>query len=57
MADWYELYEMTSHEFAQASSKIRLALVPVGATEQHGPNLGLGTDYVIAHRFCQRIAQ
>ena len=57
MADWYELSEMTSHEFAQASPKIRLALVPVGATEQHGPNLGLGTDYVIAHRLCQRIAQ
>jgi len=57
MADWYEMSDMTSHEFARASSEIRLALVPVGATEQHGPNLGLGTDYVIAHRFCQRIAQ
>ena len=57
MADWYEMSDMTSHEFAQAKPELRLALVPVGATEQHGPNLGLGTDYVIAHRFCQRIAQ
>ncbi len=56
MSDWYELSEMTSVEFAEASKTIRLALVPVGATEQHGPNLAMGTDYVIAHRFCQRIA-
>jgi creatinine amidohydrolase len=56
MAEWYELAEMTSTEFAEARATIRLALVPVGATEQHGPNLALGTDYVIAHRFCQRIA-
>lgn len=57
MADWFEMSDMTSREFAKASPSIRLALVPIGATEQHGPNLGLGTDYVIAHRFCQRIAQ
>jgi creatinine amidohydrolase len=56
MVEWYELAEMTSTEFAEARATIRLALVPVGATEQHGPNLALGTDYVIAHRLCQRIA-
>ncbi len=57
MADgWYELSEMTSTEFADALGEIRLGLVPVGATEQHGPNLALGTDYVIAHRFAQRLA-
>lgn len=56
MSDWYELSDMTSVEFAEARKTIRLALVPVGATEQHGPNLALGTDYVIAHRFSQRIA-
>jgi creatinine amidohydrolase len=33
-----------------------LALIPVGATEQHGPNLGLGTDYRIAEELAQRIA-
>jgi creatinine amidohydrolase len=56
MSDWYELSQMTSVEFAEAQKSIRIALVPVGATEQHGPNLAMGTDYVIAHRFCQRIA-
>lgn len=56
MSDWYELSEMTSVEFAEASKTIKIALIPVGATEQHGPNLALGTDYVIAHRLSQRIA-
>lgn len=56
MSEWYELSEMTSREFGEACGKIRLALVPVGATEQHGPNLATGTDYVIAQGFCRRIA-
>lgn len=56
MAHWYEMAEMTSVEFKQALADIRLALIPVGATEQHGPNLGLSTDYVVAHRFSQKLA-
>lgn len=57
MSGWYELAEMTSREFGEALPDIRLALIPVGATEQHGPNLALSTDYRIAHRFCQKIAE
>lgn len=56
MTDWYELSDMTSREFGAARETIKLALVPVGATEQHGPNLATGTDYVIAQQFCRRIA-
>lgn len=56
MADWHEMSAMTSVEFKAALADIRLALLPVGATEQHGPNLGLGTDYVVAHRFAQKLA-
>ncbi|MGG5811235.1 creatininase family protein [Falsiroseomonas sp. CW058] len=52
---WLELAEMTTLEFAAA--KPRLALLPVGATEQHGPNLNMATDTVIAHRVAQRIAE
>jgi creatinine amidohydrolase len=33
-----------------------LALIPVGATEQHGPNLALGTDYRIAEELARRTA-
>jgi len=56
MAAHFEMAEMTSVELKQALEQIRLALLPVGATEQHGPNLGLGTDYIVAHRFAQRLA-
>jgi creatinine amidohydrolase len=52
---WLELAEMTTLEFAAA--KPRLALLPVGATEQHGPNMRMSTDYVIAHRIAQRLAE
>jgi creatinine amidohydrolase len=54
MMAWLEMADMTSVEFASASP--RLALLPVGATEQHGPNLALSTDYVLAHRVAQRLA-
>ncbi|MBM3393637.1 MAG: creatininase family protein [Betaproteobacteria bacterium] len=54
---WYEWSEMTSLEIREALRAVKLALIPVGATEQHGPNLGTGTDYVVAHRIAQRIAQ
>lgn len=57
MSDWHEMATMTSKEFEAALDRIQLALVPVGATEQHGPNLALATDYVVAHRLAQKLAQ
>ncbi|CAA2139692.1 creatininase family protein [Hyphomicrobium sp. ghe19] len=33
------------------------AILPVGATEQHGPHLGTGMDYVLADRLCQKVAE
>lgn len=32
------------------------ALLPVGATEQHGPHLGCGVDSVIAETLCARVS-
>lgn len=32
------------------------AMLPVGATEQHGPHLGCGMDTVIAERLCSAVA-
>ena len=57
MPEHYEMSEMTSPEFRDAAKTIKLALIPVGATEQHGPNLALATDYAVAHRLSQRLAE
>jgi creatinine amidohydrolase len=33
------------------------AILPVGATEQHGPHLGCGMDWVLADRLCAEVAR
>lgn len=35
----------------------RAAILPVGATEQHGPHLGCGMDFVLADRLCRAVAE
>lgn len=45
------LSSMSSPEFANYEPD--LAFVPVGATEQHGPNLGMGVDYRIAEEIAR----
>lgn len=49
----YELHHMTWEEVTNAvKSGIQTAILPVGATEQHGPHLGCGMDSSIAHTLC-----
>ena len=50
------LAKMTSPEAAEALAGAEVALIPVGATEQHGPNMTLETDTVVAYRLALRIA-
>lgn len=33
------------------------AILPVGATEQHGPQLGTGVDFVIAEKLCAAVSE
>lgn len=47
---------MTSPELGAAAGGVRVALQPVGATEQHGPNLALGTDSAVAEGIARRVA-
>ena len=51
-----ELAKMTSPETAEALANAEVALIPVGATEQHGPNMTLETDTAVAYRLAQRMA-
>ncbi len=56
MTDILEMARMTSPELADAAAGIEVALQPIGATEQHGPHLALGTDFVAADRIARRVA-
>ena len=41
---------MTAEEVGAAARAGRIAVLPVGATEQHGPHLSTGTDAILADR-------
>jgi creatinine amidohydrolase len=51
-----ELARLTWPEAEEAFERARLALVPVGSCEQHGPHLTLDTDIAIAEAFAKRLA-
>lgn len=51
-------YTMTWEEIgALVASGMDTAILPVGATEQHGPHLGCGMDTEIAARLCRDVAE
>jgi len=53
----HDLFNMTWEEVAAAvRSGVETAVLPVGATEQHGPHMGCGMDTAIADRLCRDVA-
>ena len=48
---------ITSPEAADLFSRTDFAIVPIGATEQHGPHLAMGLDYLAAEWLAGRVAQ
>ena len=52
----HDLSDLTTTEAAARLAEATVALVPVGANEQHGPNLGMGVDWRIAQALARRIA-
>ncbi len=51
-----ELAHLTWPEAREALEHARLAVVPVGSCEQHGPHLALDTDIAIAEELARRLA-
>ena len=39
------------------SSEARIAILPIGAIEQHGQHLPLGTDWIIADKIAQKLGE
>lgn len=55
MNDWYQ---MTWEEIGRLPAEgIDAAMLPVGATEQHGPHMGCGMDAEIAKHLCHAVAK
>ncbi|WP_243659287.1 creatininase family protein [Tamaricihabitans halophyticus] len=50
------LDQMTTEQAAEVLRAARVALLPVGATEQHGPNLVTGIDWRVAEEIAHRVA-
>jgi creatinine amidohydrolase len=48
---------ITSPDAAALFERTDFAIVPIGATEQHGPHLGMGLDYLAAEWFAERVAR
>ncbi|GBC69287.1 Creatinine amidohydrolase [archaeon HR01] len=49
--------EKSSPDIGGLSRKYRVAIFPVGSTEQHGPHLPTGTDHIIAWELSKRVAE
>jgi len=51
------LADMTWPEAREAINDARVAIIPVGSTEQHGPGMTLSTDIVLASAVAERVAE
>lgn len=51
------LMEMTWQEAEQAFAEKKVAVIPVGSNEQHGPALPVSTDWVIADYLAKEVAK
>ncbi|MCH4562017.1 creatininase family protein [Halomonas sp. EGI 63088] len=55
--DSYVLTEMTWPEVEDALKTVKMAIIPVGAHEQHGPHMNESCDAVLATSMAQRLAK
>lgn len=55
--DEYRLDRMTTKQAGLALGDASVALIPVGATEQHGPNLVNGIDWRVAEEIAMQVAE
>jgi creatinine amidohydrolase len=51
------LADLSSPETRELLSQIELVLIPVGAHEQHGPNIAVSTDTISADSLCRAAAE
>jgi creatinine amidohydrolase len=48
-------FDLTARDFATLDKNRAIAVLPIAATEQHGPHLSVGTDSIIAQGMCDMV--
>jgi creatinine amidohydrolase len=48
-------FDLTSRDFQKLDSEKTVVVLPIAATEQHGPHLSVGTDSIIAQGMCDTV--
>jgi creatinine amidohydrolase len=56
MSAYHRLAALTTQQARGAQAQAHVAILPVGAIEQHGPHLSVATDARIAEEFAARLA-
>lgn len=56
MTGYHVLASLTTEQAQAALARAQVAILPVGATEQHGPHLSVSTDARIAEEFATRLS-
>lgn len=51
------IFENTWEENQEALKTKKLAIIPVGSSEQHGPALPVGTDWMIAQYLARKVGE
>jgi len=55
--DCYDLTSMTWKEVEEALKTVQLAIIPIGAHEQHGPHMVESCDAVLAERMAKKLGK
>jgi creatinine amidohydrolase len=53
----FHWFDLTARDFAALDPEKTIVVMPIAATEQHGPHLSVGTDAIIAEGMCARVCQ
>ena len=49
--------EKSSKQLDELVKEIKVAILPIGSTEQHGPHLPTGTDHIIGWEIAKKVAE
>ena len=53
----YLLEHMTWPEAKEVFERTSVVVIPIGSTEQHGPHLPVGTDFLVAQNLARRVGE